>query len=514
MNQHRTQRIPSSGPVREALRQKGQFWTPDWVADVMVAYALGRGSRLLFDPAVGNGAFFRAAKRWAQQRNATIELRGTEIDPTALGQAVASGLSLADLSGVNISDFVLRPPPGEFPAIVANPPYIRHHRLSLATKAELKLFSKRMVGFELDGRAGVQVYFLLRCLERLPEGGRLACICSADICEGVFARQLWEWISCRFKLDVVITFDETAAPFPFVDINPIVFCIERGMASKDLAWVRCKSPNSAPLIRWICWPERTPPEDDGLEVLRRPLQEALVTGLSRPPLRDNKAAYRLGDFAKVLRGIATGDNEFFFLTRAQAKALAIPESWLLPAVGRTRDVHGDEFTLNDLEALERKGRPTLLLSVGNRPLATLPTPIRHYLQTGVQRGLPQKPLIATRRPWYRVESRRPPPILFAYLGRRNARFIRNRAGVVPLTCFLCVYPHETSAELEEKLWCVLRDPRTVGNLRWVGKSYGGGAIKVEPRALEALPLPKELVETCGLAEHVSSHTQALEFEFS
>lgn len=62
-----SQKLPSAGPAREALRQKGQFWTPDWVAEAMVAYAVRGGSDHVFDPAVGAGAFFRAAKTIAKE---------------------------------------------------------------------------------------------------------------------------------------------------------------------------------------------------------------------------------------------------------------------------------------------------------------------------------------------------------------------------------------------------------------------------------------------------------------
>ena len=91
-----------------------------------------------------------------------------------------------------------------------------------------------------------------------------------------------------------------------------------------------------------------------------------------------------------------------------------------------------------------------------------------------------------------MERRTPPPLLFAYLGRRNSRFVRNRAGVVPLTCFLCVYPHPQVGDRVDSLWRVLNAPETIRNLRLVGKSYGGGAIKVEPRNLERLPIPDHL----------------------
>ena len=97
-----------------------------------------------------------------------------------------------------------------------------------------------------------------------------------------------------------------------------------------------------------------------------------------------------------------------------------------------------------------------------------------------------------------MEVRPAPPFLFAYLGRRNARFIRNRAGVVPLTGFLCVYPHQKNPAFVEKLWEILVREETISNLKWVGKSYGGGAIKVEPRALERLPLSESVVTDAGL----------------
>ena len=151
-----------------------------------------------------------------------------------------------------------------------------------------------------------------------------------------------------------------------------------------------------------------------------------------------------------------------------------------------------------MEALDAAGRPTVLFCPDARPLQRFPAAVQSYLRQGEALGLPAKPLIKTRRPWYKMETRAVPPILFAYLGRRNARFIRNLAGAVPLTCFLCVYPKRDDADFLASLWRVLSHPETIANLALVGKSYGGGAIKVEPRALEQLPLPAHLVEAAGL----------------
>ena len=69
--------LPRSGEAREQLRQKGQFWTPRWVAEAMVGYTVLDGSRQVFDPAVGEGAFLRATRHLSQELGNQITFKGT-----------------------------------------------------------------------------------------------------------------------------------------------------------------------------------------------------------------------------------------------------------------------------------------------------------------------------------------------------------------------------------------------------------------------------------------------------
>ncbi|MDR7507209.1 MAG: N-6 DNA methylase [Armatimonadota bacterium] len=503
------QKLPPSGPEREALREKGQFWTPDWVAEAMVGYVLAGGSDSIFDPAVGAGAFFRAARVVGQELGRRCSLLGTEVDPQALKEGQAGGLSESDLGLVEVRDFVLDPPAGSFKAIVANPPYIRHHRLPKTLKIKLRSLGMRIIGQPLDGRAGIHVYFLLRSLQLLdPAGGRLAFIVPADTCEGVFAPILWNWVSRHYRIDAVVTFDPEASPFPGVDTNPLIIMIRRATPARQFLWARCTEAGTNTLKRWTLSQFRYRPKR-GLVVHRRDLTEGLRTGLSRPPCEVKPVGPSLVEFATVLRGIATGANEFFFMTQKQAEALAIPRTFLVRAIGRTRDVPGDVIDEKLLAELDASGRPTLLFCPDGRRLDCFPAAVRRYLKEGERKGLPQRPLIATRRPWYKMEVRKAPPVLFAYLGRRNARFVRNLAGVVPLTGFLCVYPRSDDPVFLEKLWSVLSHPATLANLPLVGKSYGSGCIKVEPRALERLVLPEDVVRESGLAMPLRSVQEVL-----
>lgn len=430
-----------------------------------------------------------------------MKLRGREIDAAALVAASDSGLTTEDIAGVELRDFALHPPDEKFSAIVANPPYVRHHRLSETAKLSLHSFARNLIGRSIDGRAGLHVFFLLRCLNMLAPGGRLAFIVSADICEGVYARTLWSWIASRFCLDAVITFAPDASPFPGVDTNAVLLLVRHVPPKAEFSWLRVAIAGGDSLTRWIKAGLPDASNFEALEVTRRSATEGFATGLSRAPVESASTRHCLGDFARVMRGIATGRNDFFFMTAKRAEELGIPQRYLVPAIGRMRDVQTEPFTHEDLHRLEAADRPTRLLSLGDEPRDQLPAALQRYLQIGEEDDLPASTLIATRKPWYRMERRTPPPFFFAYLGRRAVRFIRNQTEAVPLTCLLCIYPHDSSAENLERLWRVLSDPRTLGNLRLVGKSYGDGALKVEPRALQQLQLPDEVLEETGLLSH-------------
>jgi adenine-specific DNA-methyltransferase len=491
------QKLPGYGPQREALREKGQFWTPAWVAEAMVGYVLHGDTNHIFDPAVGAGAFLRAAKVVSQEMDRQIGLRGMEIDPDALKQCAANGLSIDDLAGVQLGNFVLQAPAATYRAIVANPPYIRHHRLAKEVKAALRAFGMLLTGVALDGRAGLHIYFMLRALQALEVGGRLAFIMPADTCEGTFAPALWSWITARYRLEAVVTFAPEAAPFPNVDTNALIFLIQNAPPIPDFVWARCTGSGIHHLKAWIA-AGLAVSSSSAIQIHRRSLAEGLSTGLSRPPTTQQKTGLTLLDFATVTRGIATGANDFFFLTQKQAEQHRIPRHFLRLAIGRTRDVDSPEITAATMRELDIEGRPTRLLSLDKQPLQALPPAVQAYLTEGERRGLAARPLISQRRPWYKMEARAVPPLLFAYLGRRNARFIKNTAGVLPLTCFLCVYPKRSDPASVAQLWQILQHPDTVANLALVGKSYGSGAIKVEPRGLERLPIPQSALEAAGM----------------
>ncbi|MDE3057911.1 MAG: N-6 DNA methylase [Bacteroidota bacterium] len=476
------QQLPTNWNEREKLREKGQFWTPSWIAEAMVAY-VAKGSIEIFDPATGRGVFLNALFHLKFHDK---KFYGIDIDSEVLQDVIYKN----PIADVEQRDFIKNPPQKKFKAIVANPPYIRHHRIDKQTKLYLRQLCVKIMGHTIDGRAGYHVYFLLQALHHLEKGGRLAFIMSADTCEGTFAQKLWKWITENFCLECVVAFDEKATPFPNVDTNALIFFIKNSTPQKNFFWVKSFLPYSTDLREFVA-SNFNKQHFSSLEIVGRDLSEALKTGLSRSPHNQLPSQYHLLDFATVMRGIATGANEFFFLTKKQIHALNLPEEYFITAVGRTKDVTGNILRKEDIKELEKKERPTQLLALNGQK--NLPKSIVDYIRRGEESGLLNRPLIKQRTPWYKMEQRKVPPLLFAYLGRRNSRFVKNEAGVVPLTGFLCVYPLYEDEIYVHNLWQALNHSDTIRNLHLVGKSYGSGAIKVEPKNLTLLPIPDHIV---------------------
>lgn len=477
------QKLPSAGEAREILRDKGQFWTPPWLAKVMASWVAENNPATIFDPAVGPGTFLSAAR----QMGFAGHFSGFELHKTTLADGQKLGLAQNEFSQVEIGDFISSRFGQKFQAIISNPPYIRHHRLSEARKSELRAMSERILGFGLDGRVGLHVYFLLKCLEHLSPGGRLAFLLPADVCEGISSKALWNRLCEKYCLEAVLTFDESAAPFPAVDTNAMVFLISNSAPNRRFKWLRVCERNTTAILQELCGTKN-----------ERELAEALSVGFSRPAKSKASRGVPLSHFAQVVRGIATGANEFFFLTQQQVKSLGLDTRFFIRAIGRTRDCREDVLRPGKLEELDSSGRPTWLLNLDNTPKEKFPATLRTHLEFGEREQFHQRSLIKSRRPWYKMERRTPPPILFAYLGRRDCRFILNEAGVVPLTGFLCVYPWDASREATKKLWKALNHPDTLKNLAFAGKSYGNGAIKVEPRQLDTLEIPDSVLQEIGL----------------
>jgi adenine-specific DNA-methyltransferase len=235
-----------------------------------------------------------------------------------------------------------------------------------------------------------------------------------------------------------------------------------------------------------------------------PLFDGAHNQIAFAPADKSQSHIAVGDLFFVKRGIATGANDFFILTREQAADLKLPSRYLRPILPSPRNVASSVIETNS-NGFPR-GLPELVLIDCDLPLEQIRTEepeLFAYLQSGEEQRIDEGYLATHRGRWYRQESRPPPPIVCTYMARqtngRGLRFIRNKSSATALNVYLLLYPKpnlasmmEANSSIIERVFEALCEAAT--HLIPGGRVYGGGLRKIEPRELASIRLPQWLAD--------------------
>jgi hypothetical protein len=214
----------------------------------------------------------------------------------------------------------------------------------------------------------------------------------------------------------------------------------------------------------------------------------------------HKSDLFVGDAFRVKRGIATGANDFFILSRDRARELGIPPIALRPILPKERAI------VKDIIEPDKDGypdiEPKLCLITSSLPAAAIATrfpKLHEYLESAALLGVRERTLVRRRNPWYKQEERDPPQFLCTYMGRRHLgapplRILWNRSRAVATNTYLMLIPNkELAAHLDKHPACsreVFEMLRTTCrlNLKEGTRVHAGGLHKIEPSELQEVRL--------------------------
>jgi adenine-specific DNA-methyltransferase len=461
-------------------RPRGQFQTPFWAADLMAAWLLAEPTKLLLDPGVGAGRLlFRAL---AVGPHAPQRMLGLDVDPLALTMARLN-LELRDPEArapfdLVHRDFLTSSLAARPDAITCNPPYSRHHAVPAKQKEAIHAGFEKRLGQRFDRRAGLHVLFLVRALEIAQPGARIAFITPADWLDVGYGRHVKRFVLERAYVESIVLFDEAHLFFDGV------------MTTAAITFIR-NEPSDGRATRVVRLPDVLPPRQQVLAAVKGTStvlagEEVKLTGGRRWGRAHRRASpgTRLGDIARVQRGVATGCNRFFAVSEETRKRFGIDKSDLRPVVVSPRLVTGTELGPELLDSLP-DDQPRWVLDRRDPEAERGDGPVARYLRWGREHlDADSSYLASSRKLWYAQEKRGDCPILFSYMNRKNPRFIRNRAKAVPLNTFLIVEP-KAGVDPDE-LWVALNAPFVLAQLTHGRRTYGGGLWKLEPREVEEL----------------------------
>jgi len=215
-------------------------------------------------------------------------------------------------------------------------------------------------------------------------------------------------------------------------------------------------------------------------------------------LRDSGHFTDLEAWGDTTLGMVTGNNRYFALSPARVKELGLTRKDLvrLSPPGSSH-LRGLELTSDALRRLGQKGKATWLF----RPSETPSPAAQDYILTGHLAGVDEAYKCRARKPWYRVPLLPPADLLLTCMNADTPRLTTNSAQARHLNSVHGVYLRDRSRELGREL-LPLASLNSVSLLsaEIVGRSYGGGVLKLEPREADVWAMPSsELVRTCAVS---------------
>lgn len=472
-----------SKKTQEERNKLGQFSTPYRLASEIMDYVkeLVPNENISFlEPSIGTGVFYSAFLSKFGQTN--TRALGFEIDPhycdptRRLWSGFNLELKLADFLETDIGDV----PP--FDLIVTNPPYSRHHHIPCEKKKFLQNQVLKYTGVKISGLAGLYCYFLILSTKWLRKGGLSCWLIPSEFMDVNYGNAVKNFLLNNVELIRIHKFEAEDMQFSDAMVTSSVIVFRNNPPSNNSILFSGGGTLTSPSkSRWILPKNLDPSEKWGRFFYDRKFEKA--------------SSATLGDFFTIKRGLVTGSNKFFLLTKNTIEKYEIPPEFLLPVLQSPRCITYDLIDNSCLD--EGKIEYLFNCSLPESELRKFYPSVWNYVNCGRKLGVHKGYICSRRSPWYSCERRAPAPFMIPYMCRnrksnRTFRFILNKTSAIATNVYLMLYlkpEYEKLANkdnLLNKLWRELNSV-SVDAISMHGRIYGGGLQKIEPGELMNIP---------------------------
>lgn len=445
------------------IKSFGQYFTMPSVADFMCTWACANSTSML-DPAVGNSIFLTTTRKI----NPNCKLSGYEIDDTILDY-------FGNPANAEIihSDYLLTDWDTKYDAIVCNPPYNRFQ--AVLNRNEIIDTIYAHTGIQYSKYTNLYIFFLIKSLFQLSQHGRLAYIIPTEFLNSQYGTAIKQKLIDEKLLFSIITFKNDREMFFNATTTCCILLIDHS-PKKQILFYSLDSVNELRSLTTGKLSNNCLPIDyDQVNA-----EDKWRFYLNQESSQDYMNLTDVANFCKISRGIATGANNFFCMSKSKAEKLHIPQGALKKCICKSADVTSVIFTAEDFQSLVQKDKTVYLLDIHEDHEAGL----RDYIAEGEIQLLHKKYLLSHRRPWYSMEQKPIAPIWVSTAYRDGLKFIRNLANVSSLTTFHSVFIKKPYEKYMNIIFCYFLTPIAQCILRENRKELGNGLEKFQPSDLK------------------------------
>lgn len=463
-------------------KARGAFFTPPELADFLTSWSIrGKTDRVL-EPSCGEAAFLLSANRLLRSLGAVAPaLHGMDIHEESVLQARHLLQDAGGAARLETKDFFLAQPPEEkFDVVVGNPPYVRYQAFSGEARTRA-LESALRQGVRLNGLASSWAAFTIHASAFLSPGGRMALVLPAELLSVNYASEVRRFLLKRFATVRLVLFEELV--FPGVLEEVVLLLAEGTGGASHFEVFQAKNASTLAQVPHHAWTEFSPRAD---EKWTSALLPSDAIGLYRE-LTESSRFEVLLDWGETYLGAVTGNNDFFTLSGDQVRELKLREKDLVRiSPPGSKHLKGLTFSEAAWRQLLQSGHSCFLFSPGQDPSSAA----LRYIEQGRRSKVQKAYKCAARTPWWRVPLVQKPDFFFSYMNHERPRLTKNAAGVGLLNSLYGVRVHANRAKLgKDVLHIASLNSITLLGAEIVGRSYGGGMLKHEPKEADMLPIP-------------------------
>ncbi len=418
----------------EHRKKFAQFFTPFQLASLMADWLLGNQNlKTVLEPAFGLGVFSRALI----SKKSALSIKGFDIDETILTEAKAIFNDTTNFD-LHLEDYIFNDWSNKYDGIICNPPYFKFHDYD--NKTILNEIENRLK-IKLNGFTNLYTLFLLKSIYQLNTNGRLAYIIPSEFLNSDYGKLVKSALIKNKVLRHIVVFDFEENVFDDALTTACILLCSNDKHSQKVKFSTIKKIDDLELIKnYISDYPLNNIEDSTFNINELEPEVKWRKYYQEQNGIRYKNLIPFSSVAKVVRGIATGANEYFTFSKSKANQYRIDKKYLLPCICKAVDVKDNFFTIENFHSLVNSDRQTFLLNaIGSKDENVL-----KYIELGEKSGIDKKYLTACRTPWYSLENRPPSPIWVSVFNRSGLKFIRNEASISNLTTFHCVYPVQNS----------------------------------------------------------------------